>query len=706
MRTVRIAAIAALIVVAGCSGSGSHLAPASGTNGANSSNGTSGTTPTSTMTITITRQSAAAAKSRIAQSSTRKPQVIPSTATSVDAQVWAGSTVSDSSRIASSCVNFSAGATTETLTITVPQGQDAIQLTSYDGACTSAGGQGTTGQGDILSQFIGAGTVGVSSTDIGAVFHGATGAVSLLPYALYSGANFQAYKAQSIASTFQYPSLYGYNGNGMTVAIVIGSGVDPADLSAYLTANLVPTTGRTITYESVDGASTGVNTTNGNQGEATLDLETIAALAPGANIVVYVVPDLTDQALVDAYNLILSDVLNAVHPVNVVSMSYGGCEPSTTNNAASIAFATGVAAPYNMTYFASSGDQGSTCYNGSQIPGVNHPAADTSVIAVGGNETYNTTTPVAELTNPVVWKDSFFGSPDGTGGGPSGTFPIPSYQASLGGIVSSTYRNVPDISMPAEGTLINLMGATSIYGGTSWSAPEAAAMFADIYSYCGRALTNSPQISYAAYAARTSNFIDVTSGNNQYSPTVGSIAYSAGVGYDDASGLGLPLGMKIAESMCPNHTPIANFSGALAAAPAVATPAPAASLTVAAKPIAGNLSDMGAQSGSATVNFQLGLRPTANLAANEQAVVNALQSAGFTVKQRFATHLVVDASGTSAAVASFFGTTIHTVNQPSLGARYAPVGTVTIPASLAPYVLDANLETVVRVQTGPHLITH
>jgi hypothetical protein len=627
--------------------------------------------------------------------SVRKPQVIPSTATSVDAQVWAGATVSDSSRIASSCVNFSQGATSATLTVIVPQGQDAIQLTSYDGACTSTGGAGTVGQGNVLSQFIGTGTVLPASTDIGAVFNGATGAVSLYPYALYNGSAFEAYDAQSVASTFQYPSLYGYN------AIIMSSGVDSTDLSTYLANNLVPTTGRTITFESVDSASTAAG--GGGQGEATLDLETIAALAPGANIVVYVTPDLSGQSTVDAYNQILSDIANHVHSVNIVSMSYGGCEPGTTNNTASIAFATGVAAPYNVTYLASSGDQGSTCYNGGQAPGVNHPAADTNVIGVGGNENYNTMLPFPQLTSTVAWNDMFFGSPDGTGGGPSSTFPIPSYQSGLGG-VSMTFRNVPDIAMPAEGTLIQLQGSPSIYGGTSWSAPEAAAMFADIYSYCGRALTNSPKIPYAAYAASTSNFIDVTSGNNYYSPTAGSQTYSAGVGYDDTTGLGLPLGMKIAETMCPNHTPITNFSGALAAAPAVATPGPAAPMTIAAKPLTGSLADMGVQSGSAAVTFQRGMRPTANLAANEQTVVNVLQSAGFTVTQRFATHLVVDASGPSSLVASFFGTTMHNVNQPSAGARYAPVGTVTIPASLAPYVLDANLENVVRLQSSPHVI--
>jgi len=60
----------------------------------------------------------------------------------------------------------------------------------------------------------------------------------------------------------------------MTVAIVIDSSVATSDLNAYLTAFSIPTTSRSITFESVDSAN--ANAVTADQTEAALDLETIA----------------------------------------------------------------------------------------------------------------------------------------------------------------------------------------------------------------------------------------------------------------------------------------------------------------------------------------------------------------------------------------------------------------------------------------------
>ncbi len=91
-------------------------------------------------------------------------------------------------------------------------------------------------------------------------------------------------------------------------------------------------------------------------------------------------------------------------------------------------------------------------------------------------------------------------------------------------------------------------------------------------------------------------------------------------------------------------------------------------------------------------------------AAQEQAVVTALQAAGFTVTHRYANRTIVDATAPSATVERFFGTEMHTVSQGTYGQRFANLTPATVPAAIAQYVRDASLSNVViakpRIQSG------
>src|SRR4029077_4285317 len=55
--------------------------------------------------------------------------------------------------------------------------------------------------------------------------------------------------------------------------------------------------------------------------EATLDVETMGSLAPGADIFLYILENPVDQPGEDAYNAIVSD-----DKVDVVNSSFGVCE--------------------------------------------------------------------------------------------------------------------------------------------------------------------------------------------------------------------------------------------------------------------------------------------------------------------------------------------------------------------------------------------
>ncbi len=495
----------------------------------------------------------------------------------------------------------------------------------------------------------------------------------------------------AVANALQFPVQSGWDGTGETVGIVIDSDVSRTDLTTYLNYMQVPTTARTVTTESVDGG-TGVNA-GGSQGEATLDVETVAGLAPGANIIIYEIPSLSDQYINDAYNQAISD-----GKAMVVNSSFGGCEggsvgsPGYYDQAADTIFATG--AGKGIAFVASSGDTGNQCSAG--VVGVGFPASDPNVIGVGGTET---NPPTYGLTSNTVWNDTSCGSQCGGGGGVSGEWAIPAFQNGLAGVSSATDRNVPDLSMPAEDTDNYTAGSWSPSNGTSWAAPQMSALMAEVYQYCQTSLANPVKMPYDVFASTPAAFVDVTQGNDQMGTS--TPYYAAGTGYDDASGIGVPLGMPFANAICPNRV----APGILRAQTftSFVTHRPAAAFSVDVTPRIRGLIDQGARSAGAPTRIQIVLRPTATLASDEAGVVYTLQRAGFTIVKTFSDHVVVDATAPSGVVAAYFNTEMHDVVQSGYGVRYMPMTSVTIPSALAPYVAGVNLDDVVTRFIPPGL---
>jgi len=484
----------------------------------------------------------------------------------------------------------------------------------------------------------------------------------------------------AVANALQFPVQSGFNGAGQTVAIVIDSGFAQTDLSTYLAYFQIPSTGRTISTEQVDGSPG-----TADQAEATLDVETVAALAPGANVIVYEVPDLSDQDITDAYDQIIGD-----GKASVVSSSFGGCEYA--NPPESPVLQQG--ALQHVLFVASSGDQGNECFSSEDgstpvyAVGVSYPASDPNGIGVGGTETYG-----RPLTSATVWNDSKCSSGQcAAGGGVSAHFGLPSFQQGLAGASSAQWRNVPDVSMPAELTSVYEAGSWGLMSGTSWSAPQFAALMAEVYHYCESALASPASVPYYVTAHSASAFIDVTSGNDQFDGT--SPFYSAGPGYDDASGIGVPLGMPFADTICPGRVPAA----ALRASPAAIARAQygtAQTRTLDVTPRVAGLADRGRRSILAQTRVQLVLRPAAGLAGDEQTALAILRQANFTIVRTFPNHLVIDAEAPSGTVERFFETQLHDVSQGAYGTRYLPAGGVTIPASLTPYAASVSLDDVV-----------
>jgi hypothetical protein len=338
----------------------------------------------------------------------------------------------------------------------------------------------------------------------------------------------------NVANGVSMPSTLGRTGSGQTAAIVIDATVASSDVAAYLTYFKIPFTG-TATEEAVDGGGA-----PDFQGEATLDTETIAGLAPASNIIIYNVPQLDSLSIEDAYNQIVSDGL-----ATVANSSFGQCEPNDpTFPTLTDAIAMGAAAQ-GVTFSASSGDAGEGCpdANGGYSAGVNSPASGPHFVSVGGTQSGSGAGPTTPITNPAVWNDTVGAG----GGGVSTVWSPPPYQQTIPG-ASASGRNVPDIALPAVNGSLYFEGAWYQLWGTSWSSPIYVSMQMEINQACAKQQWGLSEL-YGAFAKTgyQFDFIDVISGNNSWD---GGTGYSATAAFDNVSGIGIPLGNQLVTDTC------------------------------------------------------------------------------------------------------------------------------------------------------------
>ncbi len=512
-----------------------------------------------------------------------------------------------------------------------------------------------------------------------------------------SAGNPHYWGASAEANAFNFPVQSGYNGDGRTVAIVIDAVPSMSDMQAYLTLFHITRTGQ-ISVRPVDGGGL-TDTING--GEATLDTETIAGIAPGANVIIYDIPDLSNTHIVDAYNAILSD-----GRAQVVNLSFGGCEYGGSKTIENPIFNAMNAA--GIAISAASGDTGNDCYFSSTSNpfGAQSPATDPNVIAVGGT---NTDSVNANILTNAIWNDCATATEGDnciSGGGISAQFATPSYQTGLAG-ANQTWRNVPDIAFPGNNAIIKLAGGTYLIGGTSWSSPMNAAMLAEIYQYCNTtSIVNPVRMFYDTFAtAGYSAFNDVTVGNNNYFSGTDP-SYTAAVGFDNVGGIGQPNGMAVAQHICPGHVLGTLAGGARAAAAVAQLPAEARGYDNLRdlRSVRG-LTDLGLRAASAPTKIAILLRTTSTLHADEATVVARLQAAGFTITQRFSNGMLVDAEAPASTVARYFATSFNDYAQVGHGTRFTNTTTLTIPASIAPYVQGIISDDLVTASHGPLHLT-
>jgi hypothetical protein len=359
-------------------------------------------------------------------------------------------------------------------------------------------------------------------------------------------------------------------GTGQTIALYELSAYDPSDLATFLQCyGLDPS----ITPISVDGGPTG-----SYDDEPTLDIEQAAALAPGANFEVYQGPNNSNGPL-DTYTQIADD-----DTATIISTSWGTCEgdPSGDPSAEQPIFEQMSA--QGQTIVSAAGDDGSSDCHGitNNALAVDDPASQPFVTGVGGL-TVNSINPL----NETVWNTPTNSGASGAGGGGvSVLWTRPTWQVAPGipAATGASMRLVPDLSTladPGTGFIQYFTGTAAgtcthecnagwdAIGGTSVGAPLVSALVAVAAQACD--LPRLGLINPSLYAMASTGFVDVTTGSNDLYNVGG---YSAGPGYDEASGLGSPDGAAFFAGLCPPKFDLAESSFATSKSSAPVDSAP------------------------------------------------------------------------------------------------------------------------------------
>ncbi len=394
------------------------------------------------------------------------------------------------------------------------------------------------------------------------------------------------YTSTTMANLFGLSDLFGAGrtGLGQTIGIVEFEPYLSSDYSAFQSCYGLSNSIRNVSIDGGPGTGAG-------EGEAALDVEIAGFNAPSAALVVYQAPNGNDAESLDLFQRIASD-----DAAQVVTTSWGNCEATLSGSELAAENTTfSQMTMQGQTMIAASGDAGSEdCFpNGpsnTQLA-VDDPGTQPNVVSVGG-----TSMTSASAGSQVVWNDCkartaptcadkiFSGQSLGaTGGGYSSVWPRnPGQPTETGGGTnpcgngsSTGCRSVPDLSFPADpgegGTVAIYNGRWYGFGGTSIDAPMTAGLLSDTNQGCNRPVG---RVGPALYESTTgADYTDVTGGQNDFTDTNGGL-FTAGTGYDAATGLGTPVDQNLSLALqgaggCPTVTAVSPDTGPVTGAGAI-----------------------------------------------------------------------------------------------------------------------------------------
>jgi hypothetical protein len=370
------------------------------------------------------------------------------------------------------------------------------------------------------------------------------------------------------AKIYNVQPLYdaGVDGTGQSVAIVGRSNISIPDIEQFRSLLGLPANDPQVIVNGDDPGQIG-----GDFTEAMLDVTWSGAVAPMAQIF-FVVSQSNFSDGIDVSAAYIVD--HNLAPV--MSTSFGSCETSLGSGNSFYNALWQQAAAQGITSFVSAGDNGGA---GCDAPGggsyssgtlaVNGISSTPYNVSVGGTQFDETANPDLYWrstldTDPTtglsalgyipekVWNESS-NDPSAVGlwagsGGVSSKYSKPDWQAAPG-VPNDGKRDLPDLSLTAaghDGYLVCLYGNCSqgdyffAFGGTSASSPAMAGIMALV----NQSLGGQPQgiANYVFYklAAIPGVYHDTVNGNNMVPDPAGqyTVGYSAGPGYDLATGLG------------------------------------------------------------------------------------------------------------------------------------------------------------------------
>ena len=213
-----------------------------------------------------------------------------------------------------------------------------------------------------------------------------------------------------------------------------------------------------------------------------------------------------------------------------------------------------------QAFFQAAGDD--DAYAGSQplSPSSGPTPVDSIYVTSVGGTSLTMNGSGASWSSETVWN---WGNNQGTGGGVSPNYTIPSWQAGVNMSAnngSSTARNIPDVALTADAVnVVYSNGLSSTFGGTSCAAPLWAGFCALINEQAvGSGDAEAGFLNPALYAIGQGTnyaacFHDITTGNNIGDNTAG--LYVATTGYDLCTGWGTPNGTNLINALAPLGRP-------------------------------------------------------------------------------------------------------------------------------------------------------
>lgn len=329
--------------------------------------------------------------------------------------------------------------------------------------------------------------------------------------------------AREVAARYQFPDS---DGRGQTIGVVQLDGIFmPSDFDQCMSAQGLSVTRPLV--KRVDDTVVSHEIATTKDLEATLDVQIIGSLAPGAQIVVYEAPN-DERGLLDSIREALFD---EEYAPSVLSISYGWPEPLWTPVALNILddlFTVG--ALVGVSAFCSSGDNGAELdYDGK--PHVVAPASSPFAIACGATV----------IAHPGDGGEQAW---EKTGGGFSERFEVSDWQnvvlssASHYGV--SAGRGVPDVAaQQLPGYYVVMDGVELAMGGTSAVAPMWSALTARINQQLGVPAGFFLPILYDKRGEQL--FGEIVAGSNG--------RFEAGADWNPCTGLGVPDGIAIEKAL-------------------------------------------------------------------------------------------------------------------------------------------------------------